>query len=146
MSRGSERALRKRLRAAVQELEPGAHVVQVENPLAGAGTPDTYLCVRGVGVWVELKHIPLPKRPTTPLRLDHLRTGQVQWMAAERRAGGRAWVLLQAGDTYYLLHPRTALDVQARKHTAGTLPAASDWHGATLQAWSLLHTAMEVGA
>lgn len=130
---GSEKALRRQLKAAIESYDKDAHVVQVENATAGAGTPDTYLCVKGMGAWLELKFIHAPKRSRTPIRLDHLRDKQVHWMAREWRAGGYAWVMLQASKYYMLLSPKTALEIRARRHTLASAWNASVWSSTRLK-------------
>ncbi len=142
---GSEKALRAKLREAIVKHDPYAHVVQVENGTVGAGTPDTYVRTGGMALWFELKYIRCPAKPTTPLRLDHLRKRQTLWMGQEWRAGGAAYVLLQAGAYYLLLHPRQALDVQARRHTLASAREVALWEGRALKAevGAMLQAAIE---
>lgn len=132
VQRGSEAATRKLLAAKLVEAEPDAHVVQVENGAVGPGTPDTYVRVRGTAAWIEVKYAKAPARPTTPVRLRHLTTQQVGWHAAEIRAGGRVWLLLQLSRDYLLLHPKHGPGLRRGAYTAPQLAERAErvWKGA----------------
>jgi hypothetical protein len=61
--------------------------------------PDVSFACQGVDGWLELKTIEeWPKRATTMVKLQHLRSGQVNWMEDRGRRGrGACWVLLAVG-------------------------------------------------
>ena len=66
------------------------------------GTPD----VNYVEGWLELKSLPAwPKRPETPVRIDHLTPQQRVWLWARDKAGGAAWLLLKVADDWLLFQP-----------------------------------------
>ncbi len=122
----SERALWGTMRRA---LSPFGRLVRIESPIA-PGIPDVYYRLRGVGGWVELKeHDGWPVRPTTALRLPHLRLEQVAWLEAERAAGGLAFLLLQIGRDYVLLDPHTVRGVFRRELTREAVTAAAVAYG-----------------
>lgn len=90
-------------------MRPFGRSRRVEN-LIDLGTPDVAYTLRRLPVlpavsgWLELKYISaLPKRSNTPVRVGHLTLDQVNWIESEHAAGGRAWLLLQAGLVYMLL-------------------------------------------
>lgn len=93
MSEGSQRA---KVVKALRSL----HAVAIENT-AGVGTPD----INYVGGWIECKQLDnWPKRADSVVRLHHdLTVPQRIWLKRRRRAGGRAWVLLQVGRRDWLL-------------------------------------------
>lgn len=67
--------------------------IAVENTV-GVGTPD----VQYIGGWIEMKWLRAwPKRPETPVRLDHpLLPSQKVWIKRRVRAGGTVWVMLRS--------------------------------------------------
>jgi hypothetical protein len=73
--------------------------ISVENP-AGPGTPD----INFIGGWIECKWLRAwPKRPDTPVKLDHpLLPTQKAWLKRRCRRGGKAWVMLQCGREWFL--------------------------------------------
>jgi hypothetical protein len=93
----SERFMRNRVIRALKPL----HAVSVENG-CGPGTPD----VNCTTCWIELKSLPAwPKRPETPVRIDHLTPQQRVWLWARDKAGGAAWLLLKVADDWLLFQP-----------------------------------------
>lgn len=89
-----------RLRQRVVRLlsEHGLDAVSVENS-AYPGTPD----INYVGGWVELKWV--QKRPKrAPVRTPHFTPQQRVWLRRRWHAGGRAYLLLQVEDSYYLFN------------------------------------------
>lgn len=138
----SETALRKLLADRIHGEDPDAHVRQVENA-AGSGDPDTYICFQGHSVWVELKYIEPPKRPTTPIRGKHIRTAQLLWAADHLRADGIVWFLVQVGKVYYLLNARTAARLKSG------IPPGDLWDQAVAVwcdglPWDVMHKLLEL--
>lgn len=85
----TEQRMRQRVVKALKSLD--AH--SVENPCR-PGTPD----INFVEGWMELKWAKKwPTREGTPFRCEHFTPQQRVWLLARRRAGGRAFVLLQVG-------------------------------------------------
>jgi len=97
-------------------------VTRVENTV-GMGTPDVHYCISDkivygpLGVdswkttegWLELKQIAdYPKRPTTPVRVDHFTPQQRVWLTRRSLAGGRCHVLIQIAKDYHLFEGRVA--------------------------------------
>lgn len=99
----SESGMRMNLVKALSVLD----AVSIENP-AGPGTPD----VNFIGGWIECKWLRAwPKRPDTPVKLDHpLLPTQKAWLKRRRRRGGKAWVMLQCGREWLLFHGCVASD------------------------------------
>jgi len=127
---GSEAALRRALARTIVRADAYAHVVQVENGLAGPGTPDTYARIFGEAMWIECKHAHRPARQTTRMRLEHLTTDQIGWHAREIRAGGTVWIVLQSGARYWVLHPENGPRLRGRGMTAKELDRESAFpHG-----------------
>lgn len=52
--------------------------------------------------WIELKVADKPKRPSTPVRVDHFTAGQRNWLTRHGRRGGKCFILLQVGPAYFL--------------------------------------------
>ena len=79
----------------------------VENP-AGPETPD----VQYIGGFIELKWLRAwPKRPGTPVTLDHpLLASQKVWIKRRIRRGGAVWVLLQCGREWLLFRGDVAVE------------------------------------
>lgn len=70
----------------------------IENTV-GVGTPD----VNYVGGWIELKSCDeWPKKPLTPLRIDHFTTDQRLWLEKRWRAGGACFLLLKVAQDWLL--------------------------------------------
>ena len=114
--------------AVHRALSPFGRLIRVENH-ACLGTPDVWARLRGVGMWLELKHLPnLPKRPATKIRIEHLTLDQVLWLEAEQAAGGRAWLLLHAGADWFLCAPDVARGLYEARYTAEELGAACTEH------------------
>lgn len=99
------------MRAQVVRLLAGANAVAVENGV-GVGTPD----VNYVEGWLELKSVDLPKNPDSPIRVPHFSAEQRLWLRRRTEAGGRAHVLLKAGNWWILLSAMTAAE------SLGTVP------------------------
>jgi len=107
---------------------------RIEN-LVDEGTPDVYFTttVNGSMGWIELKYAHRwPKRPTTPLRLDHFTPAQKGWLKRHGMAGANVFVLLQVDREYfifdYLCHgflgevPRSGLIENAVQHWSRSIP------------------------
>jgi hypothetical protein len=116
-----------------KKLGPYGRFTRIENS-CGIGTPDIAYTIRvprdplsrGVSGWIELKYLPLlPMRQDTPVHVPSLQLAQVQWLEDEAKAGGRAWVLLQAGKIYVLLNPAVTRDLYERRLTTKDLQAAA---------------------
>jgi len=131
----SESGMRTNLVRALSVLD----AISVENP-AGPGTPD----VNFIGGWIECKWLRAwPKRPETPVRLDHPLTPQQKaWLKRRCRRGGHAWVMLQCGREWFLFTGIVAA------HHLGIVPqnelrylAHRIWCG--LDAQQLIHVLME---
>lgn len=96
----SERSVVRRLVADLRRR--GAHVQRIEDAVS-AGIPDVNFCVHGREGWVEVKwRSHWPRRPDTPVRTT-LSAIQTMWIEDRRRAGGRAWVLLQVERDVFLV-------------------------------------------
>ena len=73
--------------------------VSVEN-YVGPGTPD----VNYTEGWIELKWLRAwPKRPGTPVILEHYSPEQRAWALKRRRVGGQVWMLLQVRQEWLLI-------------------------------------------
>lgn len=84
-------------------MPPTAHVVRVENR-TGPGTPDVYVCHRGVSVWLELKTLhDWPVRAKTIVRVPHYTEHQKLWGQEHYRACGRSYVLLKVKKDWLLI-------------------------------------------
>ncbi len=93
----------------MSESNLAGHVMQALKPLDGLrvenpchpGTPD----VNYIGGWIELKQQDSwPKKPETPLKLNHdLTQGQRIWLTRREEKGGVALVLMQIARDYLLL-------------------------------------------
>lgn len=82
-------------------LTPYGVVRRVENPI-DPGFPDFVCCFRGHVHLIEAKYLPrLPARVATPIHIDSLTLEQVTWAESWAKAGGSAWLLLQAGRSCY---------------------------------------------
>lgn len=99
----SEAGMRTNLVKALSALD----AMSVENPV-GPGTPD----INFIGGWIECKWLRAwPKKPETPVRLDHPLTPQQKaWLRRRRRRGGEAWVMLQCGREWLLFKGEVASD------------------------------------
>ncbi len=99
----AEKDMRKALVKALKPLD----AIAVENSV-GPGTPDVE-CIEG---WIECKWLRAwPKRPTTPVRLDHeLLQDQKVWLRRRIRRGGDAWVMLQCRREWLLFRGNVAAD------------------------------------
>lgn len=97
----AESNMRKNLCNQLKKLDAQA----MENR-AGPGTPD----VSYIGGWIECKWLRAwPKRPTTPVTLDHpLLKSQKVWIKRHVRRGGTVFVLLQCGREWLLFDGMTA--------------------------------------
>lgn len=98
--------------------------VSVENRV-GPGTPD----VNFVEGWVELKWLrSWPKRPETPVALDHpLEVEQRAWIRRRRKRGGNVWVLLQCGREWLLFDGLVAADFLGTSTRAELYRHAKKW-------------------
>lgn len=91
----SERAMRQAVVRALKSL----HAVSIENPCR-PGTPD----ISYADGLLELKWArSWPKRPETPLTLDHYTPQQRLFHIKRRRAGGKMFVVLQVARDWFLL-------------------------------------------
>jgi len=96
--------MRQRLIRSLRSL----HAVSVENKV-GPGTPD----INYVEGWIECKWLrSWPKRPETPVRLDHELTAEQRvWLRKREAHGGVAWVILQCGREWLIFKGSIAADV-----------------------------------
>lgn len=75
--------------------------------------PDVSFAMQGIDGWLELKTLAAwPKRSTTQVYLEHLTSGQVNWLERRgSRGSGRVWLLLAVGtemaEAEWLLVPST---------------------------------------
>ena len=86
---------------------------RVENP-ASPGTPDVYYTMlhNSAMGWIELKHAhEWPKRPTTPLKIEHFTKQQRSFIRRHGKAGANVSVLLQVERDYFLLDWDAALQI-----------------------------------
>jgi len=64
------------------------------------GIPDVSFGAGGRNGWIEAKFIKdWPKKPDTPVRIDHFTGAQRQFLKNRGRAGGRCFVMLGVGST-----------------------------------------------
>ena len=96
------------MRGKIIEVLRPLDAVSVENR-CGPGTPD----VNYIGGWMELKWLrEWPKRPETPVKLDHdLEPQQRAWLRRRRNRGGAAWVMLQCRREWLLWHGEIAAEI-----------------------------------
>jgi len=93
-----EAGLYQRVRRQIIAAFPNARIDRIENGLVD-GMPDVNSCLRGVDVWMELKHIEKwPARATTPvLGRRGLRPEQINWHIRHRKAGGKSFIVMGVG-------------------------------------------------
>jgi len=126
----SEQGMRKKV---VQALKP-LDAISVENS-CGPGTPD----VNYVDGWLELKWARTwPKKPETPLRLEHFTRQQRLWLIRRWKAGGRAFVLLKVGVEWLLFDAPTAADKLGRSTRAELYEVATQVWTKRLSATKLI--------
>ena len=115
----TERRLWHTARAALQ---PYAHLVRVESPVA-PGIPDLAYCIHGgYAGWLELKYLARwPVRPSTPVVIPTLTPAQVVFAEQWAAKGGRAALLLQVGRWYGLLPPAAMRACYRRTLTSGQM-------------------------
>jgi hypothetical protein len=129
-----ESNLWKNLRAAQQGLRAMGHkcvLTRIENAV-GVGHPDVEGCItprehaQGQQVWIELKAVPRPAKPTTPAR-PKLRPAQEIWHRERAAAGFRqSWVLMQVGEGIHAgLYLIPGVDYKALCSTESDLSAMS---------------------
>lgn len=94
-------------RRVIQALRP-LDAIAVENS-AYPGTPD----VAYIGGWVELKEADeWPKKPDTPLRMNHFTRHQRAWIRRHAEKGGTVFVLLKVGKSeWFLIDGKIAADI-----------------------------------
>ena len=81
---------------------PGVDLKRIENNVE-SGTPDVNYCINGKEGWIELKHVKeWPKGGTTPLKIKHFSPEQRNWINRRQKCGGRAFLLLQVENEYFL--------------------------------------------
>ncbi len=91
-------SIEKDMRARVVPALKVLHGKAVEN-VVGPGTPD----VAFIGGWAELKKIKAwPVRSDTLVRVPHFTPQQRSWLATHVTLGGRAYMLIQIGNEYFL--------------------------------------------
>lgn len=120
----SEQTMRGRVVEALRPLD----AVSIENGV-GVGTPD----VNYAEGWIELKWVrSWPKRPDTPVVLEHFTREQRRWIDRRSRAGGKVFVLLKVGRDWFLFRgmdaarqlgelPRAGLEALALRRWSGGL-------------------------
>lgn len=106
-----------RLRAAM--IAEGA-VVQKHNDVTPGVWDVSYVFDREHRGWLELKSVPAPARPETPVRLGLTRE-QVLWGCARLRAGDDGGVLAKVGGVVYLLSLGVKIEDAARGRPAAWL-------------------------
>lgn len=87
-----------------------AHLQRIENRV-GNGVPDVHVATFGWQGWIELKSLPAwPKKPSTPVRLQHWTPGQRAWARRHEYYAGHVGLLVEIveSDTLLLFN---ALDV-----------------------------------
>lgn len=84
--------------------QPGDRLDRIENVMV-TGMPDVNYCFGGVEGWIEQKSPKEPKRPDTPLfGSNHkMSMDQRNWFLRQRRAGGRAYILIVTDKRWMLL-------------------------------------------
>lgn len=89
-----------------------AHAQRIESRLTGSGIPDWNYCVKGVDGWIEAKYIAeWPKRKDTTVRLTKYTAEQRLWLWERDRAGGRAFLVVQVGNEYFIFDAITAQEI-----------------------------------
>ncbi len=87
-----------------RRLGPYGKFIRIEDR-SQEGVPDVLCLVQGQVSWIELKRINWPARPSTIISIPSLKLEQVRFLLDWSRAGGSAWLLLQASRDYLLLSP-----------------------------------------
>jgi len=96
----------------------GEHWIRLENAV-DEGTPDVNGCFDSNEVWIELKALhEWPKRASTPVRLNHFKDCQRQWLVNRWLSGGNAWLFVRVAREYFLFSAPVALkvDTLTRQH------------------------------
>jgi hypothetical protein len=89
-----------------------AHLQRIENRV-GSGVPDVFAATFGWQGWVELKVLPAwPKKPSTPVRLQHWTPVQRNWARRHEDYCGRVALLVEIAQSETLVLFR-ALDAVA---------------------------------
>ena len=103
-------------------------VQRVEN-LVGPGTPDVYVTMNtGNMVWIENKHAhKWPKRPSTPLKLDHFTPQQRSWIRRHGAKCANVFVLLQVDTDYFLLDHIEAQNIGGKHWDEQFTPFNKPW-------------------
>lgn len=113
----------------------GRHGVvrRVENPI-DPGFPDFVCCFRGHVNMVEAKYLDrMPTRASARIKISSLTLEQVTWAEEWARAGGAAWLLLQAGRSFYaLVDIKGMRAIHEGDMTEAQLKREAAWTGARL--------------
>lgn len=122
----SEAALWRHVRTRLRKY---GHLERVENAVS-SGTPDLNYCLRWrdrvAEGWIELKQIDKwPRNQRTAVRVDHFTQIQRIWLNHRCLLGGRAFVLLQVGQTRMLFDGKWAAQHLGHIKRADLLDAAA---------------------
>lgn len=90
------------------QLTKKLHPVRIENALFTPGLPDVSISLG----FVELKALKsYPKRPETPVRIEHYTDDQRKWLRKRYEAGGGAWLALRVRTDWYIFNALKAQKV-----------------------------------
>lgn len=131
----SETAARKRI---VDTLTRGGLDGRAIENVAGVGTPDVNFRPTPRGSWIECKCLrSWPKRPETPVRLDHpLTLEQRIWLTVRAEAGEANHVVLQvqASQEWLVFEGGAAAEILGKATKADLLEAAvAHWKGREME-------------
>ena len=103
------------------------------------GIPDVHYVTNRKAGWIELKQVPKPVNPSTPVRVPHFTKQQKVWLANYGSAGGLAFVLVGVGNMWYLLSWQHAYMIgEYTKHELMEHCVVSHWMNCNFDSESIL--------
>lgn len=88
--------------------------VQSHEDQFSVGIPDLSYGARGINGWIELKRIlSWPKRPETPVKIEHFTANQVSWLRRRGKKAGHCYILIQVAAEYFVFSFHSARLIRA---------------------------------
>lgn len=108
---------------------PNVHWQRIEST-TGVGIPDINGCYNGCDFWIEIKYLDaFPKRPATPVRINHFTAEQKLWLKRRGEVGGRVLLFVQVGREYFLFDWEEALCVCSYTQAEWREHCRASWQG-----------------